>query len=1158
MYQRVSNMMIQGMVLSDSQNNLRRLLTLQHQIATEQKYSKPSDNPIDVTRSMTLGTEITENVQYQRNMDDAVTWLKNTDTALNQIGDVFQRIRELAIYAGDGGLESTDLEAIAQELAELREEMRNCANYSVAGNFLLSGTATDQTPFVVDANGKVIYQGNRNDVSFEVERQVLGKVSFNGREIFPEDDTTYVLESIEVPIDFSWKGRSEIIQFQVGDRTVKARVGENWSDDDKDNLYSEVTDLNGFRDEGELEGLTLDQIAAQINGSLEMGDVSGLISVEVIKDEAKGTQRLQIVSHTGEPVRVTSWQETDFAPQPQVMFGNEVGLTGAWTAGSAGTLQIELADGTIGSVDIAAGDDLAAVQDKINQLVPGIRAEIKDDPAGTRQTLLLYAKERGIQAEDGSWADAPFTLQATGSGLELFGTYDYANPLGTGGYPVSTDTRYSGVLTDVPGVKGAAVPAAWTAAAGDSLTVSWSDGKAETLTLAGGESLSDVAQALIGLYDPTADPTDANHSLWAEVRTDAAGQQTLYVYGSGTKASFNVTSTGTALPTALASGSSGAVFRVPDQDQSHSDLTALLQIETSLKSKEIAVGATAAAIPAGESLHWKLESGTNEAELIIPGGATGKALTLEELRDQINGVAGTWLEAVVQTDPAESTGTDILDRGGTNSETATQKLILRTKDGAPLAVFDGASAGTNNFAEQLGVSTGLSGSTGAIVLPSDGAGALEEGMPVHMQVTVGDDVYDVRVCRSLITNTAGDGLRAAQAIAKQVNEAYDPTGKTTLLKVDDQSANGRFVLYATTGEPLTITDSAYGDPAFKDFTGGVAIQMGVAAGITGDSVPDTLTPGSGTIRIQSNGRSLDVAVEAGDTLEDVSRKIKQLGVDWLDVSFYDPDPSNTGQNVRLALAARDGSPLTVYTATGATDLANAFGLSTDLRSSADVSGWAAAPGDALTLTVNGRQQTIDLDGLTDLKGLADRINARYQGQDVRAEVITVATGDQRLVLSSPQGYGITVDGAPAALNLPAGSSPSRGGDAGGTRNQQVVTKTSGNIQKQDFFGVVDDLIAAVRSGDTEGISEVLLGKVDDFGDNLLRYRTQEGALVKRYDNSTLRLKENNLNLTELQSKISDVDLAEATTQYQMAQAVYQASLAVIARIIQPTLVDFLS
>jgi len=65
------------------------------------------------------------------------------------------------------------------------------------------------------------------------------------------------------------------------------------------------------------------------------------------------------------------------------------------------------------------------------------------------------------------------------------------------------------------------------------------------------------------------------------------------------------------------------------------------------------------------------------------------------------------------------------------------------------------------------------------------------------------------------------------------------------------------------------------------------------------------------------------------------------------------------------------------------------------------------------------------------------------------------------------------------------------------------------------------------------------------------------GLINRYENTQARLKQNNVNLTELQSKISDVDLAEAATQFQMAQAVYQASLAVIARIIQPTLVDFL-
>ena len=86
--------------------------------------------------------------------------------------------------------------------------------------------------------------------------------------------------------------------------------------------------------------------------------------------------------------------------------------------------------------------------------------------------------------------------------------------------------------------------------------------------------------------------------------------------------------------------------------------------------------------------------------------------------------------------------------------------------------------------------------------------------------------------------------------------------------------------------------------------------------------------------------------------------------------------------------------------------------------------------------------------------------------------------------------------------------------------------TEGN----DFFGTLDDLIAAVKSEDRRGISDHLLGKITAWGDNLLKCRTECGALVNRYDNTELRLKENNLNLTDLRSKISDVDLAEAASQ----------------------------
>jgi len=131
----------------------------------------------------------------------------------------------------------------------------------------------------------------------------------------------------------------------------------------------------------------------------------------------------------------------------------------------------------------------------------------------------------------------------------------------------------------------------------------------------------------------------------------------------------------------------------------------------------------------------------------------------------------------------------------------------------------------------------------------------------------------------------------------------------------------------------------------------------------------------------------------------------------------------------------------------------------------------------------------------------------------------------------------------------------RGGS--GPYSQRVAVRTGADREASDFFGVLDNLARAVRQGDQEGISSALMGKIDSFQDNLLRIRTREGAVQKRYTSNNARLKQNNLNLTDLYSKVSDVDLAEAYTQYKMNEAVYQASLAIIARIVQPTLVDFL-
>jgi flagellar hook-associated protein 3 FlgL len=236
-----------------------------------------------------------------------------------------------------------------------------------------------------------------------------------------------------------------------------------------------------------------------------------------------------------------------------------------------------------------------------------------------------------------------------------------------------------------------------------------------------------------------------------------------------------------------------------------------------------------------------------------------------------------------------------------------------------------------------------------------------------------------------------------------------------------------------------------------------------------------------------------------------------------------------------------------------------------LRGDADVSAWAPAAGDLLTISVDGYSHTIDLNvifdsndsGAIDIEDVTAAVNARFQGQDVKADLVDDG-GARYLVLTSPRGYSVEVSGsAQAALTGTVTAMPSRAGAPSARYNQNVVVRTASDTRKTDFFGVMDNLVNSVKAEDREGLSNIMLGQIDQFIDTLLKCRTSQGALLKRYENNQARFKQNNTYITELYSKVSDIDMAETSTKFAMAQAIYQSSLAVIAKIVQPTLVDFL-
>ncbi|MDI9391590.1 MAG: flagellin, partial [Synergistota bacterium] len=481
-----------------------------------------------------------------------------------------------------------------------------------------------------------------------------------------------------------------------------------------------------------------------------------------------------------------------------------------------------------------------------------------------------------------------------------------------------------------------------------------------------------------------------------------------------------------------------------------------------------------------------------------------------------------------------------------NEEAATTRLILRTKTGEPLTIYDGELALPGfQYAAELGLSTALTSNVASLTFPA----GVDSNMPMLMSVFVGDKEFSVKIYQDQISS----GLDVAKEIARQVGE--------DLLGVDDfgdMTGGKGFALYAKTGEPLKVIDEPYGDPTLANYSAGLALQLGIHAGVIGGSVPQNVSLSTGSFKITTLGHAVEIPVSSGDSPLDVARRIRELAGGWLDVTYYDDDVSSNINNIRLGIATKDGSPLSIYDMSGG----NAEALEIDNSVRAALVSPLPTSG-TLDITVDGYTHKIDLaqadldssGGLTpeELVKLVSVINARFQGQDVRAELVIEGENDY-LVLFSPRG--LTIEASGGALVGGTALSVSRGGS--GPSNQVLARRTAANQNETDFFGLLEDLSDAMRSGDTTGISDSLLPKIDAFTDNLFKVRGRVGALQLRYETSRKRLQQNDVSLQELQSKISDTDLAEAVTHFQMAQAVYQASLATIARIIQPTLVDFLS
>ena len=167
------------------QRNYANVTRTQEQISTGNRILTPADDPVASVRLLQLEQQQNVLGQYGENLTAAKNGLTQEEVTLNSANTILQRVRELAVQAGNGALSSQDRSSIAAELQEREDELLSLMNTRNArGEYLFAGFQGKTQPFVREPDGSYSYRGDEGQRKLQIASSLQIPISDNGKQTF--------------------------------------------------------------------------------------------------------------------------------------------------------------------------------------------------------------------------------------------------------------------------------------------------------------------------------------------------------------------------------------------------------------------------------------------------------------------------------------------------------------------------------------------------------------------------------------------------------------------------------------------------------------------------------------------------------------------------------------------------------------------------------------------------------------------------------------------------------------------------------------------------------------------------------------------------------------------------------------------------------------
>ena len=203
--------------LQSSQTDVARS---REQLASGKNLVRASDDTSKLRSIETLESYLKKLDSFDSNLGYLKDRLNLEEGVLGSAGDILMRIKELSIQAANDTLSSTDLDIIAVEARNLREELFSVANTrDVEGNYIFSGSRTETPAYSRDQlTGVVAYQGDNRQSRIAINETRDLEKNRDGQSIFQSitrAQSEYSLNGIEGEGSYNFRAGALTLEFDV-------------------------------------------------------------------------------------------------------------------------------------------------------------------------------------------------------------------------------------------------------------------------------------------------------------------------------------------------------------------------------------------------------------------------------------------------------------------------------------------------------------------------------------------------------------------------------------------------------------------------------------------------------------------------------------------------------------------------------------------------------------------------------------------------------------------------------------------------------------------------------------------------------------------------------------------------------------------------------